>query len=130
MDPRPKRAASGDGRGDQRADDDEHDKIFRQQRDEVGYRGIRKVLGATVTNLVTLLSKDFIVLVVVGMLIAAPVAYLAMQRWLEAFAYHIELSWWIFLGAGLIALVIAVLTVSYQAIKAALANPVKALRYE
>ncbi|HMB89889.1 MAG TPA: ABC transporter permease [Rhodothermales bacterium] len=92
--------------------------------------GIRKVLGATVTNLVALLSKDFLKLVVVAFVIAAPVAYLAMQRWLADFAYRIEISPTIFLMAGLTALLIALLTVSYQAIRAALADPVQSLRYE
>ncbi len=92
--------------------------------------GIRKVLGATVPGIILLLSKEFTRLVVVAFVIAAPVAYIAMNGWLEDFAYRIEISWWIFLAAGLSALLIAWLTVSYQAIKAALTNPVKALRYE
>ena len=92
--------------------------------------GIRKVLGATVSSITVLLSKDFAKLVIVAVVLAAPVAYLVVQRWLDGFAYRIDLSWGIFLIAGLAALGVALLTVSYQAIKAALADPVKALRQE
>ncbi len=92
--------------------------------------GIRKVLGATVSNVTMLLSKDFVKLVLAANLIAWPVAYFAMNKWLQVFAYRIDLGWWIFVLAGSVALLIALLTVSTQAIKAALANPVKALRYE
>ena len=92
--------------------------------------GIRKVLGASVPSITALLSKDFLKLVVIALGVAAPLAYVAMNRWLDTFAYRIELSWWIFLLAGLTALAIALLTVSYQSIKAALADPVRALRYE
>ncbi len=93
--------------------------------------GIRKVLGATVPNLVALLSRDFITLVLIAFVLAAPVAYFALETWfLNDFAYRIEISWPIFLVAGLAALVIAWLTVSYQSIKASLANPVTALRTE
>ncbi len=92
--------------------------------------GIRKVLGASVAGIVLLLSKDFARLVGIALVLAAPLAYLAMTRWLENFAYRIEISWRIFLIAGSLALATAVLTVSYQAIRAALADPVKALRYE
>jgi putative ABC transport system permease protein len=92
--------------------------------------GIRKVLGATVANLVALLSKDFVKLVVAANLIAWPMAYFAMNKWLQDFAYRIEIGWWMFVLAGGLALLIALLTVSTQAIKAALANPVEALRYE
>lgn len=92
--------------------------------------GIRKVLGATVGNIVTLLSKDFLVLVLVANLLAWPIAYYAMSRWLEDFAYRIDIGWWVFAVAALVALCIAGLTVSYQAVKAALANPVQSLRTE
>ena len=92
--------------------------------------GVRKVLGASVPGLVLLLSGDFARLVAVAFAVGAPVAYLILQPWLDAFAYRIALSWQTFLAAGLIALVTAVLTVSYQAVRAALADPVKALRYE
>lgn len=92
--------------------------------------GIRKVLGASVSNIVTLLSKEFIKLVLLANLIAWPLAWYAMNQWLEGFAYRIPMSWWIFAAAGIIALFIALLTVSFQAIKAAVANPVKSLRTE
>ncbi|MEP7317422.1 MAG: ABC transporter permease [Panacibacter sp.] len=92
--------------------------------------GIRKVLGATVGNVVTMLSKDFVILVVVSSLIAFPFAYWAMSTWLKDFAYRINIDWWIFALAGIAALAIALITVSFQAIKAALANPVKSLRTE
>ena len=92
--------------------------------------GIRKVLGASVPNLVTLLSREFIMLVLVAFVLAIPLAYYLMNQWLSNFAYRVEISWWIFLMAGLTALGIAWLTVSYQSIRAALANPVKALRTE
>ena len=92
--------------------------------------GIRKVLGASVGGVVTLLSKDFVKLVLLANLIAWPVAWYAMSKWLQDFAYRIELGWWTFALAGGVALFIALLTVSAQAIRAALANPVEALRYE
>jgi putative ABC transport system permease protein len=92
--------------------------------------GVRKVLGASVVSIAGLLSKDFVKLVLAANLVAWPIAYLAMNRWLQDFAYRIEIGWWIFALAGGAALVIALLTVSTQAIKAALANPVEALRYE
>jgi putative ABC transport system permease protein len=92
--------------------------------------GIRKVLGATVSSIVTMLSRDFLLLVLVSVLIASPVAWWVMDKWLQDFAYHISISWWVFLLAGGIALFIAMITVSFQSIKAALANPVKALRSE
>ncbi len=92
--------------------------------------GIRKVLGATVTGVVTLLSRDFIRLVLIANLIGIPIAYWATTKWLQEYAYHIELSWWIFVVAGLLAIAIAFLTISYQAIKSAIANPVKSLRSE
>jgi putative ABC transport system permease protein len=92
--------------------------------------GIRKVLGAGVTNLVLLLSGDFLKLVGIAFVIATPVAWWAMSQWLEDFAYRISIGWWVFAIAGLAALLIALFTVSYQAIKAALSNPVKSLRTE
>ena len=92
--------------------------------------GIRKVLGASAGGVVLLLSKDFTKLVVVAFVVASPLAYLVMHRWLENFAYRVDISWPIFLVAGLSALGIALLTVSYQSIRAALTNPVEALRYE
>ncbi|MEO8473965.1 MAG: ABC transporter permease [Chryseolinea sp.] len=92
--------------------------------------GIRKVLGANITSIVTMLSKDFVWLIMISMVIATPIAWYTMDKWLEDFAYHISIQFWIFVLAGVAALVIAVLTISYQAIKAALANPVIALKSE
>ncbi len=92
--------------------------------------GIRKVLGASISNIATLLSKDFIRLVLIANGVAFPLAWWAMNSWLEDFAYRIELQWWVFVAAGILALVIAVLTLSFQAIRAAMANPVKSLRSE
>src|SRR5882724_6383523 len=92
--------------------------------------GIRKVLGARVTSIVGLLSKDFTMLVGIAALIAFPAAWWAMYKWLETFAYRTEISWWIFLVAGAVAVAIALLTVSIQTVRAALANPVKSLRSE
>jgi len=92
--------------------------------------GIRKVLGATVSNVTGLISKDFVWLVVVAVVLATPAAYIVMSRWLEDFAYRIEIGPGIFLSTGALVLLVAVLTVSYQAIKAALADPVQSLRYE
>lgn len=92
--------------------------------------GIRKVLGASVAQITTLLSKDFIRLVLIAILISSPIAWYAMNQWLQDFAYRIVIEWWVFLLAGILALLIALVTVSFQAIKAALANPVKSLRTE
>ncbi|MGH2565736.1 MAG: ABC transporter permease, partial [Ginsengibacter sp.] len=84
----------------------------------------------SVTNIATLLSKDFVQLVIIAILIASPVSWFAMHKWLEGYDYRINISWWIFLATGLAAIFIALLTVSFQAIKAAMANPVKSLRTE
>ncbi len=92
--------------------------------------GVRKVLGASVASLWRLLSKDFILLVLISLLIAAPLAWYFMEGWLQKYDYRTELSWWIFAAAGAGALVITLLTVSFQAVRAALMNPVKALRSE
>jgi putative ABC transport system permease protein len=92
--------------------------------------GVRKVLGARGTTLFALLSKDFLALVLVAFLVASPLAGWAMHEWLKNFAYHIGLEWWVFLLAGAMALLIALLTVSFQAIKVAVANPIKSLRTE
>ncbi|MES2111998.1 MAG: ABC transporter permease [Bacteroidota bacterium] len=92
--------------------------------------GIRKVLGASVSGIVGLLSKDFMRLVVIAFLIAAPVAWWAMHQWLQGFVYKVSLSWWMFLSAAAAAILIALLTISFQAIKAAIANPVRSLRSE
>ena len=92
--------------------------------------GIRKVLGASVSNITTLLSKDFIKLVLIAIVIACPIAYYAMNQWLQGFANKVDLGWWVFALAGLVAILIALLTVTTQAIKASLRNPVKSLRTE
>ena len=92
--------------------------------------GVRKVLGASTASIVSMLSKDFLRLVAIASLIAFPIAFYAMNRWLGDFAYRIPIEWWIFLAAGALAAAIALITISLQAIKAALANPVKALRSE
>ena len=92
--------------------------------------GIRKVLGASVSGITSLLSKDFLKLVLVSCVIAFPFAWWMMDNWLLYYQYRIEISWWIFLIAGAAAILIALLTVSFQAIKAAIANPVKSLRTE
>ncbi len=92
--------------------------------------GIRKVLGASVASIVTLLSKDLVKLVLVALLIASPIAWWVMSSWLQDFAYRIEMRWWMFALAGLAAIVLAFLTVSFQAIRAAVANPVESLRAE
>ncbi|MEX6687984.1 ABC transporter permease [Danxiaibacter flavus] len=92
--------------------------------------GIRKVLGANVTGIIAMLSGDFVKLVCIAVVIATPVAWLAMNKWLQEFAYRITIQLWLFALAGIIALIIALATVSFQAIKAAMANPVKSLRSE
>ncbi|MET6999992.1 ABC transporter permease [Chitinophaga defluvii] len=92
--------------------------------------GIRKVLGASVTNITTLLSTEFVKLVLLAILIATPVAWWGMNKWLNDFAYHIDIQWWVFAFAGMVAVMIALLTVGGQALKAALMNPVRALRSE
>lgn len=92
--------------------------------------GVRKVLGASVSGIVKLLSKDFLKLVSVSILISIPIAWYGMHNWLQGFAYRIEINWWIFVIAGIVAILIAMVTVSFQAIKAALANPVNSLKAE
>lgn len=92
--------------------------------------GVRKVLGASVTGIVQLLSKDFVQLVLIALVIATPIAWWGMSKWLQAFEYRVTISWWMFALAGVLALVIALLTVSTQAIKAARMNPVKSLKAE
>jgi ABC-type antimicrobial peptide transport system permease subunit len=90
--------------------------------------GIRKVLGAPVFHLWRMLSADFVGLVVLSFLISAPIAYYFMHSWLQHYTYHADIAWWVFAAAGLAALVITLLTVSFQTVKAALTNPVKSLR--
>ena len=92
--------------------------------------GVRKVLGASVPQIVSLLSKDFVQLVLVAFVIAAPVAWWAMHKWLEDFAYRTSISWWIFGLSGIAMVVIALLTLSIQTIRSATASPVKSLRTE
>ena len=92
--------------------------------------GIRKILGAPVKHLLFILSKDFLLLVIIGFIVAIPVTWLVMNKWLNDFPFRITINWWVFALAGTIAFIIAMLTVSFQALKAALANPVKSLRTE
>jgi ABC-type antimicrobial peptide transport system permease subunit len=92
--------------------------------------GIRKVLGATVANIVYLFSKEFIILIAIAFTIATPITWYYMHKWLQDYVYRINISWWIFLAGGIAAIIIALATVSFQAIKAAVANPVKSLRTE
>jgi ABC-type antimicrobial peptide transport system permease subunit len=92
--------------------------------------GVRKVLGASVVQIVTMISRDFMLLIVVAFVIAAPLAWFSMNRWLQNFAYRTSLSWWVFLLGVSVMLVIALFTVGFQTIKAAMANPVKSLRTE
>jgi ABC-type antimicrobial peptide transport system permease subunit len=92
--------------------------------------GIRKVLGATSANIVYLFSKEFIILITIAFLIATPLAWYFMNKWLQDYAYRINISWWLFAAGGLAAIIIALATISFQAIKAASANPVKSLRTE
>ncbi len=92
--------------------------------------GVRKVLGASVTGITTLLSKDFLKLVSISFVIAAPLAWWGMSSWLASYTYRINIEWWVFAMAGTLSILIAIITVSYQAIKAAIANPVKSLRTE
>jgi len=92
--------------------------------------GIRKVNGAHATEVIVMLNKDIVTLTIIALIIATPITYYAMNKWLENFAYKTELSWWVFVLAGLIALAIALITVSWQSWKAATRNPVEALRYE
>ncbi|HLX90143.1 MAG TPA: FtsX-like permease family protein [Puia sp.] len=92
--------------------------------------GIRKVLGASAGRIVAILSSDFLKLVVVSLVISIPVAWIAANKWLENFPYRVELGWWLFASAGLLVILVALITISFQSIKAALANPVKSLRTE
>ena len=91
---------------------------------------IRKVLGASIPNVIMLLSKDFLKLVLIALIIGVPVAWYLMQKWLQRFAYHIELTWWMFLLAGIAIILITLITISFQSIRAALINPVESLYRE
>jgi putative ABC transport system permease protein len=101
--------------------------IIQQRTKEIG---IRKVLGASVFGITALLSKDFIKLVFIAILLAVPAAWYAMHQWLNNFVYRIDIEWWVFAAASLIAIFIAIATVSFQSVKAALMNPVKSLKSE
>ena len=92
--------------------------------------GIRKILGASVRDIVSSLSRSFVVIVSLAVIIATPLAWWIMHKWLENFTYRISITWWIFAVAGLAALLIAMLATGYQAVKAAMTNPVKSLRTE
>jgi ABC-type antimicrobial peptide transport system permease subunit len=92
--------------------------------------GIRKVLGAAVSKILVLISKEFIVLILVAFAVATPVGYYFIHRWLQSFAYRVNISWWIFPLAGVSVIAVALVTLGYQAAKAAVANPVKSLRTE
>jgi len=92
--------------------------------------GIRKVLGASVPHIVGLVSRDFLLLVVIAIVIASPIAWYLMHNWLQSFAYRIDIAWWVFIIAGLAAVLIAFVTLSLQSVKAALKNPVTSLRSE
>jgi len=92
--------------------------------------GIRKVLGASVTNIATNLSNSFVKLVLIAVVLAFPAAWYVMNQWLQKYPYRVEMAWWVFVFAGLLVIMIALCTVSFQAIRAAVANPVKSLRTE
>jgi putative ABC transport system permease protein len=101
--------------------------LFRQRAKEVG---IRKVLGATTGSIVMLLSKDFLKLIAIAFVVASPIAWWAMHQWLQEFAYRIHIGWWIFFVAAMVALLIVLFTLIFQAINAAVTNPLKSLRTE
>lgn len=101
--------------------------VIEQRTKEIG---IRKVLGASVQNVLVLVSKEFLSLVLIAFIISIPVTFFAMNKWLQNYAYRINIAWWVFALAGMVALLIAIVTISFQAIKAAVANPVKSLRTE
>jgi len=103
--------------------------LFASQR-RIKEIGIRKVNGATISEVLAMLNKDFVKWVAIAFLIATPIAWVVMRKWLESYAYKTDLSWWIFALAGLLVLGIALLTVSWQSWRAATRNPVEALRYE
>jgi len=99
----------------------------RQKTKEIG---IRKVMGARIGEVVVSLNKEFVICVIIAFVVALPVSLYSMNKWLESFAYKTEISWWIFIVSGIIALLVALLTVSFQAYRAATRNPVEALKYE
>lgn len=99
-------------------------------RNKVKEIGIRKVLGANVPGIIGLLTKDFAILVIASTFIATPLAWYIMRDWLLNFAYHVSIQWWVFLAAGIVALIVALLTVSVQSLRAAMENPTKNLRTE
>jgi len=101
--------------------------IIRQRVKEIG---VRKVLGASVSGIITLVSKEFLKPVIIAFLIAAPLGWWMMNTWLQNYAYRVKVEWWVFIIAGVAAVLITMITVSFQSIKAALANPVKSLRTE
>ncbi len=92
--------------------------------------GIRKVLGASVAGITRLLAREFLILILIAFVIATPIAWFSMSRWLQNYSYRITITWWIFLATGMLALLVTFITVGFQAIKAAIANPVKSLRTE
>jgi len=92
--------------------------------------GIRKVLGASVQQIVTTLSTDFIKLVAMALIIATPLVYIAAHKWLQNYPYRIEMSWWLFASAGILVMLLALFTISFQSVKAAVANPAASLRTE
>ena len=92
--------------------------------------GIRKVLGASIKNIIVLFSKEFLILIAIAFVIAAPFAWYYMHSWLQDFVYRINISWWMLMLGGIIAVIIAMVTIGFQSVKAALANPVKSLRTE
>jgi ABC-type antimicrobial peptide transport system permease subunit len=98
-----------------------------QRRKEVG---IRKVLGASIGHIVYLFSREFVILIAIAFAIASPIAWYYMNQWLQDYAYRIEINWWLFAAGGMAAVLIALLTISFQAIRAARVDPVKSLRSE
>ncbi len=104
--------------------------IYQESINRTKEIGIRKVNGAKISEILTMLNKDFVKWVVLAFVVATPIAYFAMNKWLESFAYKTSLSWWIFALAGLLALGVALLTISWQSWRAATRNPVESLLYE